>query len=122
MNSTKKRPGTSQMIERFGPNFAPGLFALQQSVQLVYMLRALSRGQIRETGCTTQHIKHTLGNGGDTTQQPTRDSKGELADAAAVPPPPLPLLLHDPRCIKEHNLAQQRFCRFMVFWNARRSE
>ena len=24
----KKRPGTSQMSERFGPNFAPGSFAL----------------------------------------------------------------------------------------------
>ena len=38
---------------------------------------------------------HTLGNG-DTTQQPARDSEGELTAAAAAPPPPpppLPLLL-----------------------------
>ena len=32
---------------------------------------------------------HTLGNG-DTTQQPARDSEGELAAAAAAPPPPPP--------------------------------
>ena len=35
------------MSERFGPNFAPGSFALQQSIRLVYTLRALSRGRNR---------------------------------------------------------------------------
>ena len=93
----KKRPGTSQMSERFGPNFVPGSFALQQSIRLVYMLRALSRGRNRATRATrdNQHTHrqstHTLGNG-DTTQQPARDSEGELAAAAAAPPPPPPLL------------------------------
>ena len=37
------------MSERLGPNFAPGSFALQQSIRLVYMLRALSRGRNRAT-------------------------------------------------------------------------
>ena len=48
----KKRAGTSQMSERFGPNFAPGSFALQQSIRLVYTLRALSRGRKRATRAT----------------------------------------------------------------------
>ena len=48
----KKRRGTSQMSEQFGPNFAPGSFALQQSVRLVYTLRALSRGRNRATRAT----------------------------------------------------------------------
>ena len=61
----------------------------------------------------------------DTTQQPARDSEGELAAAAAAQPPPPPplllqllllccfcaaavlLLLHDPRCIAEHKPSQQ---------------
>ena len=84
---------------------------------------------------------HTLGNG-DTTQQPARDSEGELAAAAATPPPPPPppllllllllllccccvaavlllllLLLLDPRCIAEHNPSQQTVSRF-VFYGA----
>ena len=41
----KKRPRSSQMSERYGPNFAPGSFARKQSIRLVYMLRALSRGR-----------------------------------------------------------------------------
>ena len=63
---------------------------------------------------------HTLGNG-DTTQQPARDSEGELAAAAAAPPPPPPLLLlllllrHDPRCIAEHNPSIQTVSRFVFF-------
>ena len=73
---------------------------------------------------------HTLSNG-DTTQQPARDSEGELAAAAAAPPPPPPplllmllccccaavvlLLLHDPRCIAEHNPSQQIVSRFVFF-------
>ena len=38
----KKRRGTSQMSEQFGPNFGQGPFALQQLIRLVYTLRALS--------------------------------------------------------------------------------
>ena len=82
---------------------------------------------------------HTLGNG-DTTQQPARDSEGELAAAAAAPPPPPPppllllllllllccccvaavlllllLLLLDPRCIAEHNPSQQTVSRFVFY-------
>ena len=45
---------------------------------------------------THRPSKHTLGKG-DTTQQPARDSEGELVAAAAVSPPsrppPLQLLL-----------------------------
>ena len=48
----KKRRGTSQMSEQFGPNFAQGSFALQQSIRLVYTLRALSRGRNRATRAT----------------------------------------------------------------------
>ena len=40
---------------------------------------------------THRKSTHTLGNG-DTTQQPARDSEGELAAAAAAPPPLLMLL------------------------------
>ena len=40
------------MSEQFGPNFAPGSFTLQQSIRLVYALRALSRGRNRATGAT----------------------------------------------------------------------
>ena len=94
----KKRSGTCQMSERFGPNFAPGSLALQQSIRLVYTLRALSRGRNRATRATRANqdahteIAHTLGNG-DKTQQPARDYEGELAVAAAAPPPLLLLLL-----------------------------
>ena len=48
----QKRRGTSQMSEQFGPNFVPGSFALQQSIRLVYTLRALSRGRNRATRAT----------------------------------------------------------------------
>ena len=80
---------------------------------------------------THRKSTHTLGNG-DITQQPARDSEGELAAAAAAPPPPPPLLLlllccccaavvllllHDPRCIAEHNPSQQTVSRF-VFYGA----
>ena len=40
------------MSEQFGPKFAPGSFALQQSIRLVYTLRALSRGRNRATRAT----------------------------------------------------------------------
>ena len=48
----KKRTGTSQMSKRFGPHFAPGSFALQQCIRLVYTLRALSRDRNRATRAT----------------------------------------------------------------------
>ena len=115
------------MSEQSGPNFAPGSFALQQSVRLVYTPRALSRGRNRASnqGNEGQPDVHT-------TQQPARDSEGELAAAAAAPPPPPPppllllllccccaaavlLLLHDPRCIAEHNPSQQTVSRFVIF-------
>ena len=98
------------MSGRFGPNFAPRSFALQQSVRLVHALRTLSRGRNRATRAT-RYIKdahterahtHTLGNG-DATQQPARDSEEEVVAAAAAPPPPPPpplllLLLLLPCC------------------------
>ena len=79
----------------------------------------------------------TLGNR-DTTQQPARDSEGELAAAAAAPPPPPPpppllllllllvllcccctaavlLLLLDPRRDAEHNPSQQTVSRFVFY-------
>ena len=74
---------------------------------------------------THRKSTNTLGNG-DTTQQPARDSEGELAAAAAAPAPPPPLLLlllccccaavvllllHDFRCIAEHNPSQQTVSR-----------
>ena len=92
----------------------------------------------------TRNSTHTLGNG-HTTQQPARDSEGELpavAAAAPLPPPPLLLLLllllllrcccccccrrrrsaatvllllHDPRCIAEHKPSQQTVSRFVFF-------
>ena len=51
--------------------------------------------QLNQDAQTQKEHTHTLGNG-DTTQQPARDSEGELAAAAAAPPPlppPPPLLL-----------------------------
>ena len=55
----KKRPGTSQMSEIFGPNFAPGSFALRQSIRFVYTLRALSRGRNRATRATRDNQMYT---------------------------------------------------------------
>ena len=55
----KNRPGTSQMSEQFGPNFAPGSFALQQSIRLVYTLRALSGGRNRATRATRDNQMYT---------------------------------------------------------------
>ena len=90
---------------------------------------------------THRKSTNTLGNG-DTTQQPARDSVGELAAAAAAPPPPPPpppplllllllLLLLCCCCAAAasrpamHRGAQpvSTDCfSFCVFWNARRSE
>ena len=53
------------MLERFGLNFVPGSFALQQSIRLIYALRALSRGRNRATRVTRDNqdahtqIEHT---------------------------------------------------------------
>ena len=106
----KKRAGTSQMSERFGPNFAPGSFALQQSIRLVYTLRALSRGRTRATRATRdnqdEHTQkehtHARRRRHNTTASPIlrrgagrcccRAAATTAAAAAAVL-----LLLHDPR-------------------------
>ena len=48
----EKRRQIAQMLERFGLNFVPGSFALQQSIRLIYALRALSRGRNRATRVT----------------------------------------------------------------------
>ena len=82
---------------------------------------------------------HTLGNG-DTTQQPARDSEGELAAAAAAPPPPPPppplllllllLLLCYCCAAAASRPAMHRGLQpvstdcfsFCFFWDARRSE
>ena len=84
---------------------------------------------------THRKSTHTLGNG-DTTQQPARDSEGELAAAAAAPPPLLLLLLlllccccaaavllllHDPRSSRGTTRLNRLFL-VLCFWNARRSE
>ena len=113
------------MSERFGPNFAPGSFALQQSIRLVYMLLASSRGRNRATRATKDNqeahtpTEHTLGNGDNTTASPRlRRGAGRCccccccccAVAAAVL-----LLLHDPRCIAEHNPSQHTVPRFVYF-------
>ena len=51
------------MSEQYGPNFAPGSFALQQSIRLVYKLRSLSRGRNRASRATrdNQMYTHTEG-------------------------------------------------------------
>ena len=78
------------------------------------MLRALSRGRNRATRATRDnqdaHIQteNTLGYG-HTTQQPARDSEGELAAAADA------VLLHDQRCIAEHRRSQQTVSCFVFF-------
>ena len=106
--------------------------------------------QLGQRGTTRTHghrkSTHTLGNG-DTTQQPARDSEGELAAAAAAPslppppPPPPPLLLLLPCCCCAAAVLLLCCCRFLTrdawrsrtrvstdcfsfcaLWNARRSE
>ena len=92
----KHRPRTSHTSERFGLNFTPSSFALEQSIRLIYMLRAFPRSSQGATRATNDnedaHTEHTLGNG-DTTQQPARDSRRELAATAAATPPALLLLM-----------------------------
>ena len=63
---------------------------------------------------THRKSTHTLGNG-VTTQQPARDSDGELAAAAAAVLAAAVLLLHDPRRIAEHNPSQQTVSRLVFF-------
>ena len=107
------------MSERFGPNFAPGSFALQQSIRWPTrseLYPDVETAQPGQQGTTRMHTHrkstHTLGNG-DTTQQPARESGGELVAAAAAAV--LLLLLRDPRCIAEHNPSQQTVSRFVFF-------
>ena len=107
------------MSEQFRPNFTPDSFALQQSIRLVYTLRALSRGRNRATRATRDNQMYTHTERAHTrsateTQHNSQPEtpNGELAAAAAAPPPPPPpppllLLLHDPRCIAEHKPSQQ---------------
>ena len=121
----KKRRRTSQMSEQFGPNFAPSSFALQQSIRLVYTLRALSRGRNRATWATRDNQdaqtqkEHTPSATETQHNSQPETPKGSwplllprrrrrcccccccCAAAAAV------LLLLDPRCIAEHNPSQQ---------------
>ena len=120
------------MSERFGPNFAPGSFALQQSIRLVYTLRALSRGRNRSTRATRDNqdahtqIDHTHARQrrDNTTASPRlRRGAGRCcyraaataAAAAAAAAAAVLLLLHDPRCITEHNPSQQTVSRFVFF-------
>ena len=107
------------MSERFGPNFAPGSFALQQSIRWPTrseLYPDVETAQPGQQGTTRMHTHrkstHTLGNG-DTTQQPARESGGELVAAAAAAV--LLLLLRDPRCIAEHNPSQQTVSHFVFF-------
>ena len=106
-----------------------------------------NQGNEGQPGCTHRKSTHTLGNG-DTTQQPARNSEGELAAAAAAPPPPPPpplllLLLLLCCCCAAAVLLLCCYCAaaasppamhrgaqpvstgcfsFCVLWNARRSE
>ena len=86
----KKRRGTSQMSEQFGPNFAPGSFALQQSIGLVYTLRALSRGQNRATRATRDNQDAQTQKEHTHARQRRHNSQPETPPP---PPPPPPLLL-----------------------------
>ena len=130
----EKRPGTSQMNERFGPNFAPGSFALQQSLRLVYTLRALSRGRNRSTRATRDNQD------AHTQKEHTQARQRRHNSQPETPKGSWPLLLPR-RCYRRrccccccaaaasrpamHRGAQPvttdcfSFC---VFWNARRSE
>ena len=81
------------MSEQFGLNFAPGSFALHSPYDWSTrsdLYPEAETAQPGQRGTTRMHTHrkstHTLGNG-DTTQQPARDSEGELAAAAAAPPP-----------------------------------
>ena len=116
----KKRRGTFQMSEQFGPNFAPGSFALQQSIRLVYTLRALSRGRNRATRATRDNQDaqtqkehtHARQRRHNTTASPRlRRGAGRCCCCAAT----VLLLLHDPRCIAEHKPSQQTAVSRFVF-------
>ena len=138
----KKRPGTSD--ERMTWTELRSRFIRSPAVHTIglhapsFIPRPKPRNQGNEGQPevhTHRKSTHTLGNG-DTTQQPARDSEGELAAAAAAaPPPPPPLLLllllccYCPAAASRpamHRGAQTvttdccfSFC---VFRNARRSE
>ena len=132
------------MSEQFGRNFAPGSFALQQSIRLVYTLRALSRGRNRATRATRENQKYTHTERAHArqwrhnTKASPRLRRGAgrcccraatAAAAAAAAATVLLLLLllccccaavvllvlHDPRCIAEHKPSQQTVSRFVFF-------
>lgn len=75
----KKRPRTPQLSGRFGLNFTPSAFALQQSIRLVFVytcselypetLKGTRRRDQEHTQSTARQRRH------NTTQQP-RDSNG----------------------------------------------
>ena len=103
------------MSEQFGPNFAPGSFALKQSIRLVYTLRALSRGRTAQPGqrgttrCTHTERAHTRSATETQHNSQPETPKGSwpllllCCCCAAV----VLLPLHNPRCITEHNPSQQ---------------
>ena len=119
------------MNERFGPNFAPGSFALQQSLRLVYTLRALSRGRNRSTRATRDNQdahtqkEHTDRQTDTDTQTHTRQRRPNTTASSRLRKgagrcccccaTAVLLLLHDPQCIAEHNPSQQTVSCFLFF-------
>ena len=118
------------MSEQFGPNFAPGSFALQQSIRLVYTLRALSRGRNRATRATRDNQD------ADTERAHTRSAtETQHNSQPETPKGSWPLLLprrrhrRRRRCcccccgaaaasrpaIAEHNPSQQTVSRFVLY-------
>ena len=135
----KQRPGTSQMSERFGPNFAPGSCACQRSIRLAYMVQLYAEAKTvppGQRGTTRMHTKtgHTdarqrrhnttasprlLRGAGRCCCRPAATAAAAAVAAAAVlmllccrAAAVLLRLLHDPRCIAEHNTLQQTVSRF----------
>ena len=124
----KKRPGNSPMSERFGPNFAPGSFALQQSERLVYTLRALARGRNRAIRATRDNQDAHTHKRAHTRSATETQHSSQPETMKGSWPLLLPrrrrccccattvlLLLHDPRCIAEHKPSQQTVSRFVFF-------
>ena len=111
----KKRRGTSQMSEQFGPNFAPGSFALRGpydwSTRSDYPEAQTSQPGQRGTTRMHRHRKstHTFGNG-DTTQQPARDSAATATTAAADASDVVLLLLLLCCCLAAAVLLLRRLC------------
>ena len=118
------------MSERFGPNFALGSFALQQSIRLVYTIRALSRDRNRGTRATRSnqdgHTERAHTRSATETQHNSQPKTPKGSWPLLLPhrrPRPrcrccccccccccgadVLLLLHDPQCIAEHIPSQQ---------------